>query len=228
MNLSIAICPSTPLLVPELGGEAAEETADLRAAAIAAARSLPTQWIAIGVGDGRYGGDMSGTFAGYGVDVRVSLTAPVIGLAARPAELPLPVLVAGWLRERVAAVEVEVRLVGVSDGDGIAFGRALRTEIETFEAKALGVLIIADGANTLTDKAPGGYRPEAEGAQRALADALAHGDAAALTCLPDVITGGAAYQVLAGLVGSDLVQAQCLYRGSPYGVGYFAGTWRVS
>ena len=48
MALSIAICPSTPLLVPELGGEAAQETAELREAAIIAVRSLPTQWIAIG------------------------------------------------------------------------------------------------------------------------------------------------------------------------------------
>ncbi|MGH3723637.1 MAG: hypothetical protein ACRDUS_05875 [Mycobacterium sp.] len=220
MNLSIAMCPSTPLLVPELGGEAAAETAELREAAVTAVRTLPTRWLAIGLGEGRYGSDMSGTFAGYGVDVPVSLS-PV---AATPADLPLAALIAGWLRERAAAVEVEVRLV---DGDGVAFGRTLRTEIEA-QSTPPGVLVIADGANTLTDKAPGGYRPEADAMQRELADALAHGDAASLTCLPDVITGGAAYEVLAGLVGPDAVQAECLYRGSPYGVGYFAGTWRVS
>lgn len=224
MNLSIAICPSTPLLIPELGGDAALETAELREAATTAAGTLPTRWLAIGVGEGRYGSDMSGTFAGYGVDVPVLLSPE----GARAAELPLPALIAGWLRERVAAAEVEVRLVGASGGDGAAYGRALRAEIETREVQTLGVLVIADGANTLTAKAPGGYRPEAEGAQRALADALAQGDAASLTCLPDVITGRAAYQMLAGLVGPDAVQAECLFDGSPYGVGYFAGTWRVS
>lgn len=225
MDLSIAISPSTPLLVPELGGEVAEETADLREAAITAARSLPTRWIAIGVGAGRYRGEVLGTFAGYGVDVRVSLgpvAAPI-----EPVELPLPVLVAGWLRARAGAGEVEVRLVGAAHGDGVALGRALRAEMEA-QPKPPGVLIVADGANTLTDKAPGGYRPEAQRAQLALVDALTRGDAAPLHHSPDVITGSAAYQVLAGLVGSDAVEARCLYQGSPHGVGYFAGTWQVS
>ena len=221
MALSIAICPSTPLLVPELGGEAAQETAELREAAIIAVRSLPTQWIAIGAGDGRYGSEVSGTFAGYGVDVRVSLSSAISG----PTQLPLPVLIAGWLRAQVPAAAVEVRLV--SGTDGAAIGRALRDEIRAMPTPP-GVLVIADGANTLTDKAPGGYRPESGAAQQDLVDALTQGDAAALHRVSDVITGGSVYQVLGGLVGSDQVQAQCLYQGSPYGVGYFAGTWQVS
>ncbi|WP_100472345.1 hypothetical protein [Mycobacteroides abscessus] len=222
MNLSIAICPSTPLLVPELGGEAAAETGELRAASVTVARSLPAQWIAIGVGDGQYHADMSGTFAGYGADVRVSLSDRMGKLA----QLPLPVLIAGWLRSRAEADEAEVRLVGPAT-DALAFGRALRGEIERRPVPP-GVLIVADGANTLTDKAPGGYRPDAEAAQRAVVDALTRGDAASLRHLPDAITGRPAYQVLAGLVDSDVVEARCLYRGSPYGVGYFAGIWRVS
>lgn len=222
MNLSIAICPSTPLLVPELGGEAAAETGELRAASVTVARSLPAQWIAIGVGDGQYHADMSGTFAGYGADVRVSLSDRM----GKPAQLPLPVLIAGWLRSRAEADEAEVRLVGPAT-DALALGRALRGEIERRPVPP-GVLIVADGANTLTDKAPGGYRPDAEAAQRAVVDALTRGDAASLRHLPDAITGRPAYQVLAGLVDSDVVEARCLYRGSPYGVGYFAGIWRVS
>ncbi|MGL5441275.1 MAG: hypothetical protein ACRDDJ_02245, partial [[Mycobacterium] stephanolepidis] len=107
MALSIAICPSTPLLVPELSGEAATETAELREAAITAVRSLPTRWIAIGAGRGRYGSEVSGTFAGYGVDVRVSLSSMISG----PDELPLPVLIAGWLRAHVPAATAEARLI---------------------------------------------------------------------------------------------------------------------
>lgn len=223
MDLSIAICPSTPLLVPELGGEAAQETAELRAAAVTAVRGLPKRWIAVGVGAGSYRDEVSGTFAGYGVDVRVSLS----DRSAGPVELPLPALIAGWLRARVGADAAEVRLIASGDADGVRLGRALRSEIEAQPAPP-GVLVIADGANTLTDKAPGGHRADAEEAQTALADALAHGDAASLHHLPAVITGGAAYQVLAGLAGTDAVEARCLYRGAPYGVGYFAGTWRVS
>lgn len=222
MSLAIAICPSTPLLVPELGGTAAEETAGLRDAATAAVSSLPARWIAIGVGIGRYGPEVAGTFAGYGVDVHVSLS----NAAEERAELPLPVLIAGWLRARVGAEEVEVRLLDAAEGDAGAFGRELRREIGAWPTPP-GVLVIADGANTLTDKAPGGYRPEAEGMQLALTDALGEGDVVSLHEVPDIITGGAAYQALAGLVGTDAVDAQCLYRGSPYGVGYFVGTWRV-
>ncbi len=63
------------------------------------------------------------------------------------------------------------------------------------------MLVVADGAHTLTPPAPGGYRPRGRyPAQAALDDALAAGDAAALTRLPDSIVGRVAYQVLAGLI----------------------------
>ena len=88
------------------------------------------------------------------------------------------------------------------------------------------MLVVADGANTLTSSAPGGYHPEDADAQLALDDALAHGDVAALAALPPQILGRVAYQVLAGLGDPGPRAATELYRGAPYGVGYFAGTWR--
>ncbi len=50
MLSAIAIIPSAPVMVPELAGAAAAELADLREAVFAAAASLPTRWIAVGVG----------------------------------------------------------------------------------------------------------------------------------------------------------------------------------
>ena len=59
-------------------------------------------------------------------------------------------------------------------------------------------------------------------------------DPVALTRLPDTIVGRVAYQVLAGLIGYPgassrpdpaPLSAEELYRGAPYGVGYFAGVW---
>ncbi|HXL61932.1 MAG TPA: hypothetical protein VN959_14890, partial [Mycobacterium sp.] len=41
-----------------------------------------------------------------------------------------------------------------------------------------------------------------------------------------VIVGRVAYQVLAGLVEPAPRSAKELYRGAPYGVGYFAGVWQ--
>ena len=89
----------------------------------------------------------------------------------------------------------------------------------------VGVLVVADGANTLTPPAPGGYDPDSIPVQAALDDALAGGDAAALTGLPESVVGRVAYQVLAGLPNRSPRSAKELYRGAPYGVGYFAGVW---
>ncbi len=64
----------------------------------------------------------------------------------------------------------------------LARGRALRAEVDA-TADPVGVLVVADGANTLTPPAPGGYDPDAEPVQAALDDALASGDTAALAAL---------------------------------------------
>ena len=88
------------------------------------------------------------------------------------------------------------------------------------------MLVVADGANTLTPAAPGGYDPGDADAQLALDDALANGDVAALAGLPEQILGRVAFQVLAGLTEPGPRSAKELYRGAPYGVGYFAGVWQ--
>ena len=88
------------------------------------------------------------------------------------------------------------------------------------------MLIVADGANTLTPAAPGGYQPADVEVQRALDDALAGGDVAALTRLPAQVRGRVAFGVLAGLAEPAPRSAKELYRAAPYGVGYFAGVWQ--
>lgn len=64
-------------------------------------------------------------------------------------------------------------------------------------------------------------------AQQALDDALAGGDIAALRRLPGQILGRVAFGVLAGLAEPGPRSAKELYRGAPYGVGYFAGAWQL-
>jgi hypothetical protein len=107
----------------------------------------------------------------------------------------------------------------------LARGRQLRAEIDG-APDPIGVLVVADGANTLTERAPGGYDPGAAEMQQALDDALADGDVAALPRLPEQILGRVAFQVLAGLTEPGPRTAKELYRGAPYGVGYFAGVWQ--
>lgn len=214
-------------MIPELAGSAAAELADLREAVFAAAAALPMRWIAVGVApaDAVVGPDQIGTLAGYGVDMLISMS-PGTGSAALA--LPLTALIAGWVRGQVEPdAAIEVRAFADDRGVDAALqrGRRLRAEIDE-AADPIGVLVVADGAHTLTAPAPGGYDPESIPVQDALDDALAHGDAAALTRLPDAIVGRVAYQVLAGLTEPAPRSAKELYRGAPYGVGYFVGVWQ--
>lgn len=227
MLSAIAIVPSAPVVVPELAASAAFELADLREAMFVAAASLPTRWIAVGVdsADEVISPAQAGTFAGYGVDLRVELSPKAND---GPADLPLCALIAGWVRGTAnpdASTEVRVYASGHRADTALARGRQLRTEIDAVD-QALGVLVIADGMPTLTPRAPGGFDPDSVPGQATLDDALASGDAAALARLPDTVVGRVAYQVLAGLVEPAPKSAKELYRGAPYGVGYFAGVWQ--
>lgn len=226
MLSAIAIVPSTPVLVPELASGAADELADLRDAVFGAAAGLPDRWVAVGVGsvDAVIEADAVGTFAGYGVDVPVAFSP---GDAGGPSDLPLCALIAGWVRGRVnPGARAEVRVYADDHGvdSALALGRTLRAEIDE-SGDAVGVLVVADGLHTLSPTAPGGHDPDSETVQKALDDALAGGDAAALAMLPAGVIGRVAYQVLAGLAGPAPASATESYRGAPYGVGYFAGVW---
>lgn len=227
MLSSIALVPSAPVMVPELASAAAAETADLRAAALSAAARLPRRWIGVGTAptDGVHGATSAGTFAGYGVDLRVGLSAE--SSAAEPTVLPLCVLIAGWLRGLAApqaAVEVHALRADTDPDTAVGYGRQLRADIDAADHD-VGVLIVADGANTLTPSAPGGYQPDSVSMQVALDDALAAGDTETLTRVAACAVGRVAYQVLAGLAGPGPGSVDELYRGAPYGVGYFVGVW---
>jgi len=224
---TIAIIPSAPVLVPELAGAAADEVAELRAAMVAAVAALPPRWIVVGVGatDAMVGPESVGTFAGFGADLVVRLSPEATG---PPVELPLCALIAGWMRDQAqpdTRAEVHVLAANHDADAAVARGRQLRDGIEQ-STEPTGVLVITDGANTLTPAAPGGYHPADIDVQRALDDALGCGDVAALTRLPEQVVGRVAFGVLAGLAEPAPRSAKELHRAAPYGVGYFAGVWQ--
>jgi hypothetical protein len=224
---AISIIPSAPVLVPELAGEAAHEVAELRAAMVAAVATLPLRWVVVGVGalDGVIDAESVGTFAGFGVDVVVRLSPQA---AALPVEMPLCALISGWIRSQAqpdAHAQVRVYAESHDAQAAVALGRRLRREID-LSSEPTGVLIVADGANTLTPAAPGGYQPADAEVQDALDDALACGDVSALTRLPAQVGGRVAFGVLAGLAEPTPRSTKELYRAAPYGVGYFAGVWQ--
>lgn len=220
--VNIAIVPSAPVMVPELGAGVVSELAELRMAVRSAVASLPSRWLVIGVDrrDAQLGPDAVGTFSGYGVDVPVTLGPDACGPAR---ELPLCALLAGWLRGQdnpQGSVQVRVFADDLTADAALAHGRELRADLD---GASVGVLVIADGASTLSPTAPGGYEPDSIAVQQHWDDALATADVGALAAL-DGVLGRVAYQVLAGLAGPG-AKATELYRGAPYGVGYFVGSW---
>ena len=226
---AIAIIPSAPVLVPELAGAAAGEVAELRAAMVAAVAALPPRWVVLGVGttDLSVGPESVGTFAGFGADLVVRLS-PQTSEADQPVELPLCALIAGWMRNQAqpdACAEVRVYAKNHDAETALALGRQLRSELDQ-SAEPTGVLVVADGANTLSPAAPGGHHPADADVQLGLDDALGCGDVAALSRLPGQVVGRVAFQVLAGLAEPAPRSAKELYRAAPYGVGYFAGVWQ--
>ncbi|SDC98916.1 hypothetical protein [Rhodococcus tukisamuensis] len=236
MFTAAALVSAPPLLIPELAGAAAAETADLRAASLAVAarlRELAPHWTVVGVGatEAELGPDTSGSFAGFGADVRVALSPDAAASSRR--DLPLAVLVAGWLRAHAAPDAAAHAIVVAADTSPVycaEVGARLRARLDA-AAEPHGVLVVADGATTLTAKAPGAFDDRAPGAQAELDAALTAGDLEFLRQLDPVacadlgIEGRAAWQVLAGLFGDDAPRCRTDYQGAPYGVGYHVGTW---
>lgn len=251
-----ALIPSPPILVPELCGGAdpaapgarpegpaadpGNSPNDVRSAVLgvgAALAEVAAHWTVLGVAatEDCYGPETAGTFRGFGVDVPVSLGGTATPDTPDP-DLPLSVLVAGWLRGSVAPhAAVRVRTLATDDPVErcAEIGAGLRAELDAADGPR-GVLVVADGAATLSTTAPGYLDERAEAVQDRLDRALSTGDRPALLdleaglCAELMVTGRAAYQALAGLFAGDAEPPEVTerYRGAPFGVGYFAGLWR--
>lgn len=225
----VVVLPQPPLLVPELAGAAAAETADLRAACRAAAARLgaaASNWVAVGADEGgrrTVGPDTRGTFAGFGADVVVALdpasTAPV------DRELPLPLLVAGWAAAGTGArVRGELVAPDAPPRECAELGAGLADE-------PVGLLVVGDGSARHTVRAPGHLDERSGPFDAAVAAALRDADPAALAALdPDLGTelwaaGRAPWQVLAGATAGGRWSGELLYTGAPFGVGYHVAVW---
>ncbi|OYD69663.1 hypothetical protein BDB13_3234 [Rhodococcus sp. OK302] len=237
-----ALVPSPPLLVPQLSGDSAP-SAEVRAAVVGVARelaALSTHWIAVGVDAASVAGDVSrscvgrgefGTFAGFGADVRTKLDADASGPVNR--ELPLAALVAGWLRSQVEReVHIDLHLVSAdaTADECRAVGVKLRAQLDDGD-EPVGLLVLADGASTLTPKAPGSFDDRAPAVQAVIDAALGKGDREALLrldpnlCSEIGASGRAAWQVLSAVFTEQPV-ASVEYNSAPFGVGYHVGMWR--
>jgi len=222
----VAVLPQPPLLIPELAAGAADEGAELREACLAAARRLTSaspDWIVVGAAAGapEVPEHARGSFHGFGVDLGVSLSR----VTAPETELPLPALVAGWLREQAGASSVRVHLVdpAVPAGRCEQLGHAL--------GEHAAVLVLGDGSSRHGPRSPGGEDERAEGFDAGIRDALAKVDTGALAALDPAYAaelgagGRAPWQVLAGLAADEGWTAEVLYSAAPFGVAYHVAVW---
>ena len=236
----VAVVPHPPLLVPEVAAGAAVETAALRAACLAAAGALAaaaTRWVAVAAVDVAAVDDAAagaaGTFSGYGVDVTVGL-GPQPGAASD--DLPLPLLVAGWLRGRVGPRSITVRPATVPPGtapaDCVRAGHALAKRLAV-GSEPVGLLVLGDGAATHTLRAPGYLDVRAEGFDAAVAAALGSADLAVLLALDAQlaaelrVAGREAWQVgaAAAQAAATAWRGELLHSAAPYGVAYHVAVW---
>ncbi|OLF16876.1 class III extradiol ring-cleavage dioxygenase family protein [Actinophytocola xanthii] len=236
MIVRVAVVPHPPLLVPELVG-ADDPTARLvREACLDAAAELAAaapRWVAVGAdpsGPSVVASDRAGTFVGFGVDV-------VVGLSDKVAEpdpaLPLPALVAAWLRTRVGAEEVAVHLVppDLPPEDCRAYGERLASDLA--DPAPVGLLVLGDGSHRHGDQAVGRPDPRAASFDDDVHAALSAADPAALLAVDAALAqelgavGRAPWQVLAATVAADArrwkpAEAKLLV---PFGVAYHVAVW---
>lgn len=260
----VAVVPQPPLMVPQLTAGRARESEPLRAACLDVAASLAgaaDRWLVVASDPGgRRSVDhpVGGTFLGYGVDVRVTLgpddpggdraghipgerspDAPSGSAQMYPdgfidEYLPLPLLIAGWLRGQVApGVRVAAELVppDLPTEDCRRLGAQLAAGSAS-ESGPVALLVVGDGANTHGEKSPGYLDRRAEPFDAAVAAALADADPAGLLALDAGLAGElnsagrAPWQVMAGASEGGRWRGELAYSAAPFGVGYHVALWR--
>lgn len=234
MITRIAVVPYPPLLVPELTVRSVAETEQLRTSCLYAVSSLTDTargWVAVGVdryGPRLLGPDAVGTFAGYGVDVPVALGAGAEGVP--DPQLPLPALIAGWLRAQAGASEVTAHLLAADmpTAECRAYGARLAASVER-----VGLLVLADGTQCRDIRSPRPPDERAAPADEQIKTALAEADTARLLGMDPALStelgleGRAALQTLAGAAESEGCEwtGELVYAETPFGVTYHVAVW---
>lgn len=244
MLVAAAVCPQTPLLVPEVAGGASAELADIRKASLDAVTHLwmarPDLLIVLapGGGAGVRESRLEGTFRRFGVDLAVGGEANAHDASGEPC---CGLLVGGWLLDGAfpsTAPACEGWEIGeqTEPEECAKLGRELARR-----ADRVALLAMADGSARRTLKAPGYLDGRAEPFDDEVARALAGADTAALAAIDTVTAsdlmaaGRAPLQALAGAAeavgasagGDRPWRSELLSYRAPYGVGYFTALWML-
>ncbi|HVV74981.1 MAG TPA: hypothetical protein VHC43_03020 [Mycobacteriales bacterium] len=216
----VAFVPAAPLLVPQVAAGSADLDAGLREACVCVARRLTTAAeagvtiVAPVAAGASWPANATWGFEGFGVAREPSDERP---------RLPWPLGIGDWLLD-VIGWTGERHYVGVTPDSGTT-GAA---EIDA------ALLVVGDGSARRTEKAPGYLDERATGFDEVVATAIRAGDNAALGSIDqaladDLLCAGApVWRWLSTRIGAgSVVEAELLADTAPYGVGYFAGWWRL-
>jgi len=239
MLVAAAVCPCPPLLVPEVAAGAASETDAVRAACydalgvLAAAR--PDRLVAVGPaqqpGRGPHPPGARGSFRGFGVDLEVRLGRPTPGGEPPKRPLPASLAVGAWLLERTGWSGAAS---GLGVGEPLERDRCAVAGAELAAGRErLALLVLGDGSNCRTYKAPGYFDERAAGFDAAAGRALGAADTGGLLALDEELayelnaSGRSCWQLLAGAADASGggLEGRLLYDEAPYGVGYLVAAW---
>ncbi|WP_328301162.1 hypothetical protein OG389_27805 [Streptomyces sp. NBC_00435] len=234
MLVAAAVCPTPPMLLPELATGAAAELADARTACSDAlsvlTASRPDLLVVVGAADpdhlGAYPQGSRGTFRGFGAGADVRLGEGEEG----PRLLPTSLSVGAWLLGRAGWGAAPLEGFGVAGP--LDTGRCLETgrELAARDAR-VAMLVMGDGSACRSLKAPGYLDERAAAFDAEAARALGAADLPALAALDAGLAaelqaaGRAPWQVLAGAAEGAGLEGRLLYEDAPYGVGYFVAAW---
>ncbi|MFJ3801789.1 class III extradiol dioxygenase subunit B-like domain-containing protein [Streptomyces sp. NPDC090088] len=234
MLVAAAVCPSPPLLVPEVAAGAAPELDGARAACtdalgvLAAAR--PDLLVVVGPaeqsGRGVFPQGSRGSFRGFGVDVGVRLGDGEAG----ERELPTSLAVGAWLLERTGWADAPIEGLGV--GEPLETERCVEAGREIAgRAARVALLVMGDASACRTLKAPGYLDERAAPFDAEVARALGTADITAIKNLDTALAhdlkadGRAPWQILAGAAEHADLTGTLLHDDAPYGVCYLVATW---
>ena len=235
---TVAVLPEPPLLVPELANGAAAETAELRAACVAAATRLAAaapRWVAVGADRG------GRRTVGPARAARSSVSASTSSSAWTPPARP-PRSTRGC-RCRCSSPAGRPRPPAPRSGSAASWSRPARARptaprwAPTLAAEwaadpePIGLLVLGDGAATHTERAPGHFDARAAGFDAGVAAALRAADRAALAALDPglaaelLAAGRAPWQVLAAATAGPDWRGELLHSSAPFGVAYHVAVW---
>lgn len=247
MLVAAAVCPQTPLLVPEVAGGAAEELADVRSASLEAVARLwdarPDVLLVLAPGGpaGARRARLAGTFSRFGLDLVVGDRAD--GPDADPKTRPEPccgLLVGRWMLDTAAPAALPV-CEGWEIGEDTEPEQCAEIGLDVAgRSDRVALLAMADGSARRTLKAPGYLDERAVPFDDRIARALADADPAALAAVDPaaagelMAAGRAPWQVLAAAAAAACTGSRSRsWRGAllsyaaPYGVGYFSALWTL-